>query len=125
MKFNIFELRIFSFNSYVYYLTRGCIASIRAFNLLTCAFNLPTHAFSAPTRAFNLLTRGFELITRRIELVTCRFELVIRVLLFHIQRLQFRLTSAFTTFFDVFNYSCAYTFDVSFASFVILGRFLK
>ena len=132
MKFNIFELRIFSFNSYVYYLTRGCIALIRAFNLLTCAFNLPTHAFSAPTRAFNLLTRGFELITRRFELVTCRFELVthgfelvICVLLFHIQRLQFRLTSAFTTFLDVFNYSCAYTFDVSFASFVILGRFLK
>ena len=30
-----FELRIFSFNSYVYYLTRGLIASTRAFNLLT------------------------------------------------------------------------------------------
>ena len=45
-----FELEIFSFNSYVYYLTRGFIAS-------TCAFNLAT-------RAFSLLTRGFELVTR-------------------------------------------------------------
>ena len=52
-----FELGIFSFNSYVYYLTRGFIASTRAFNLLTRAFNLPT-------RAFSLLTRGFELVTR-------------------------------------------------------------
>ena len=32
-----FELGIFSFNSYVYYLTRGFIASTRAFNLLTRA----------------------------------------------------------------------------------------
>ena len=45
-----FELEIFSFNSYVYYLTRGFIASTRAFNLAT--------------RAFSLLTRGFELVTR-------------------------------------------------------------
>ena len=52
-----FEFGIFSFNSYVYYLTRGFIASTRAFNLLTRAFNLPT-------RAFSLLTRGFELVTR-------------------------------------------------------------
>ena len=52
-----FELGIFSFNSHVYYLTRGFIASARAFNLLTCAFNLPI-------RAFNLATRGFELVTR-------------------------------------------------------------
>ena len=29
-----FELGIFSFNSYVYYLTRGFIASTRAFDLL-------------------------------------------------------------------------------------------
>ena len=57
MKFNIFVLGIFSFNSYVYYLTRGFIASTRAFNLLT--------------RAFSLLTRGFEL-------TTCEFELETR-----------------------------------------------
>ena len=62
MKFNIFELGIFSFSSYVYYLTRGFIASTRAFNLAT--------------RAFSLLTRGFEL-------VTLGFELVSRVLLSH------------------------------------------
>ena len=43
------ELGIFSFNSYVYYLSRGFIASTRAFN----------HA----TRALSLLTRGFELVT--------------------------------------------------------------
>ena len=64
-----FELGIFSFNSYVYYLTRGFIASTRAFNL--------------PTRAFNLATRAFSLLTRRFELVTQGFELVTRVLLFH------------------------------------------
>ena len=52
-----FELGIFSFNSYVYYLTRGFIASTRAFNLAT--------------RAFSLLTRGFKLVTR--------------VLLFHLE----------------------------------------
>ena len=63
LEIQYFELRIFSFNSYVYYLTRGFIASTRAFNL--------------PTRAFSLLTRGFEL-------VSCGFELVTCVLLFHI-----------------------------------------
>ena len=51
MKFNIFQLRIFSFNLCVYYLTRGFIASTRAFNLLTRAFNLATRAFNIPTRA--------------------------------------------------------------------------
>ena len=51
-----FEIGIFSFNSYVYYLTRGFIASTRA-------FNLPTRAFNLATRAFSLLTRGFELVT--------------------------------------------------------------
>ena len=64
-----FEIGIFSFNSYVCYLTRGFIASTRAFNL--------------PTRAFSLLTRGFELVTRGFELVTRGFELATRVLLFH------------------------------------------
>ena len=71
MKFNIFDLGIFSINSYVYYLTRGSIASTRAFDLLNRTFNLPT-------RAFSLLTRGFELITRRFELVICEFKLVTR-----------------------------------------------
>ena len=65
-----FELGIFSFNSYVYYLTRGFIASTRAFNLLTRAFNLATRAFSLLTRGYELVTRGFELITRGFELVT-------------------------------------------------------
>ena len=83
MKFNIFELGISSFNSYVYYLTRGFIASTRAFNLLTRAFNLPTRAFNLPTRAFNLATRAFSLLTRGFELVTLGFELVSRVLLSH------------------------------------------
>ena len=57
MKFNIFELGIFAFNSYVYCLALGFIASTGAFNLLTRAFNLST-------RAFSLLTRGFEHVNR-------------------------------------------------------------
>ena len=90
-----FELGIFSFNSYVYYLTRGFIASTRAFNLPTRAFNLATRAFSLLTRAFELVTcefelvtRDFELVTREFELVTRGFELVTRVLLFHSERVQ-------------------------------------
>ena len=59
-----FEIGIFSFNSYVYYLSRGFIVSARAFNLLTRVFNLPTRAFNHETRAFRLPTRGFELVTR-------------------------------------------------------------
>ena len=65
-----FELGIFSFNSYVYYLTRRFIASTRAFNLLTHAFNLPTRTFNLATGAFNVLTREFELVTRGFKLVT-------------------------------------------------------
>ena len=65
-----FEIGIFSFNLYVYYLTGGFIAPTRAFNLAT--------------RAFSLLTREFELVTRGFELVTRGFELVTRVLLFHL-----------------------------------------
>ena len=64
-----FELVIFSFNSYLYYVTSGFIASARDFNLVT--------------RAISALTREFELVTRRFKLVTCGFELVTRVLLFH------------------------------------------
>ena len=80
-----FELGIFSFNSYVYYLTRGFIASTRAFNLLACAFNLPTRAFNLATRAFSLLPCESELVTRESELVTREFELVTRgfVLVFY------------------------------------------
>ena len=47
-----FEIGIFSFNSYVYYLTRGLIAP-------TCALNLLTRALNLATRAFNLATRVF------------------------------------------------------------------
>ena len=64
-----FLLGIFPFNSYVYYLTRGFIASTRAFNFLT--------------RALSPLTRGFEPVTRGFELVTRGYELVTRVSLFH------------------------------------------
>ena len=53
----------FSFNSYVYYLTRGFIASTRAFNLLTRTFNFATRGFSLLTHAFELVTRGFETVT--------------------------------------------------------------
>ena len=52
-----FELRIFSFNLYCYYLSRGFIA-------WTCTFNLLTRAFNPATRAFSPLTCGFELVTR-------------------------------------------------------------
>ena len=80
-----FKLRIFSFNSHVYYLIRGFIASTLSFNILTCAFNLPTRAFTLPPRAFSLTIRSFSVLTRRFaleprgfQLVTCRFELVTR-----------------------------------------------
>ena len=69
MKFNIFELGTFSFNSYVYYLTGRFITSSRTFNLLTCAFNLATRAFSLLARGFEPVTRGFELVTRNLYLV--------------------------------------------------------
>ena len=64
MKFNIFELGIFSFNSYVYYLTRGFIAPTRAFNLATRAFSLLTRESELVTRLFQLVNRGYELVTR-------------------------------------------------------------
>ena len=65
-----FEFAIFSFNSYVYYLTHGFIASTGAFNLLTRAFNLPTRAFNLAARASSVLTCRFELVTREFELLT-------------------------------------------------------
>ena len=86
------DLETFSFNSYIYYLTR-------AFNLLTRAFNLLTRAFSLPTGGFELVTRGLcstchkpkwnksitkiIIITCGFELVTLISELLTRVLLFH------------------------------------------
>ena len=82
-KIQYFELGIFTFNSHVYYLTRGFIASSPAFNLLTRAFNLPNRAFNLATRAFSVLTRGFQLVTCGFELVTSGFELITRVLLFY------------------------------------------
>ena len=47
-----FEFGIISFNSYVYYLTGGFIASTRAFNLLNRAFNLPNSRFESPNSCF-------------------------------------------------------------------------
>ena len=77
-KIHYFELGVFSFYSYVYYLTRGFIASTRPFNLLTRAFHPPTRAFGLPTPAFNLAIRVFSLLTRGSEFVTCGLELVTR-----------------------------------------------
>ena len=58
-----FELWVLNFDSYVYYLTRGFIASIRAFNFLTRVYNLTTRGFLI-SQIVLLLTRGFELVTR-------------------------------------------------------------
>ena len=58
LEIQYFEIGVFSFNSYVYYLICGFIAPTRAFNLLTRAFNLPTSAFNLATCAFSLLTRN-------------------------------------------------------------------
>ena len=82
-----FEIGIFSFNSYVYYLSRGFILSARASNHATCAFSLPTCGFELVTHEFELETRGFELVTRGFELVSRGFEFVTRVLLFHVQHM--------------------------------------
>ena len=72
-----YELRIFSFNSYGYYLTRFYIASNRAFNLVTRAFNLPTRAFSVLIRGIELRTHRFKLVNRGSEIVTRGFEIAI------------------------------------------------
>ena len=69
MKFSILNSE-FSFNSYVYYITRGFIPSTLAFNLLNRAFNLATRAFSLLTRGSERVTCGFELATPEFELVT-------------------------------------------------------
>ena len=97
-----FKLGIFSCDSYVYYLTRGFIASTHAFNFPTRAFNLGTrafgllthgfepvtHRFELVTRRFEFVTRGFELVAHGFEVVTCGFELVTRILLFHHEELS-------------------------------------
>ena len=71
-----FELGIFCFNSYVYYLSLDFIASTRAFNFLTRAFNHATCAFSFPACGFELVTRELELVTREFELATRNSSLV-------------------------------------------------
>ena len=68
-----FILGIFSFNSYIYYLTHYFIASAGVFNLPPRALNLATHAFSLPTCEFELVARGFELVTYRFKLLTRGF----------------------------------------------------
>ena len=67
-----FELGIFTFNLYVYNLTRGVIAS-------TCTLSFPIRAFGFLTRAFEPVTRRFEVVTSGFEHVTYGFELVTRV----------------------------------------------
>ena len=64
LEIQYFEFGMFSFNSYVYYLTRGFIASTRAFSLVTRAFNLGTCAFILLACEFELVNRGFKLVTR-------------------------------------------------------------
>ena len=76
------KLDSFSFNSYVYYLTRRFFASTRAFNLAACPFNLARPPFSHLTHIFELVTRGLGLVTRGFELEARQFELVTRVLFF-------------------------------------------
>ena len=78
-----FDQGIFTFDSNVYYLTRGFIGLTRVFDFPTCYFNSSTRAFSFITRAFEFVTCRFELVThifefviRSLELLTCRFELV-------------------------------------------------
>ena len=78
-----FELGFLSFNSYVYYLTRGFIVSTGAFNLATRAFSLVTCEFELVTHEFELVTQKIELETRRLELVPRMSKLVTHVLLFH------------------------------------------
>ena len=70
------QATVFFFNSYFYYLTRGCNASARVFNLLTRAFDLPTRVFNLATRAFYVLTREFDFVTGGFELLTRIFGLI-------------------------------------------------
>ena len=120
-----FELGIFSFNSYFYYLPHGFIAWTRAFNLLTRAFNLATRASSLLTRGFELITRGFELVTRnsrftfllKFSLATKNFGAILATLIILIRKRLNRpkissllennlLTFAITFCFCLFSGSC-------------------
>ena len=76
------QIGIFSFNSYVYYLSRGFIASTCAFNLLTCEFELAT--------------RGFELVTRNSKLM-----FYFSTLWFSLPVLEFKDTLYLNTFKNV------------------------
>ena len=58
-----FECKGCFFNSYVYYLTCGFIASTRTFNLPARVVNLLNRGFNLPTCAFNLVTRAFSPLT--------------------------------------------------------------
>ena len=58
-----FELGIFSFNSYFYYLTCGFIALTRACNLATPATSLLNRRFELVTDEFKVKTHRFELVT--------------------------------------------------------------
>ena len=63
----------------MFHLTRGFIASTRAFNpAKSChrAFSFLTGAVKLVTPRLDLVTCGFELVTRKFELVTCAVELV-------------------------------------------------
>ena len=101
VKFNILNSEFYYFDSYVYYLTRGFIASIRAFNFLTRVYNLTTRGFlisqivflNLVTRVFGLLTRGFELVTRN----SCFsfpsiFDIINYLFLFNRHFLNFRVS---------------------------------
>ena len=71
VKIVYFELGIFTFNPYVYYLTCGFIASTGASNL--------------PTRGFELVTCEFELVTRRFEITTPKLEFVTLVTSYNLE----------------------------------------
>ena len=119
-----FELEIFSFNLYVYYLTHGLIASTCAFNLLLRAFNLPTRNLNLATRAFSLLTGGFELVTRGFELVIHGFELVTRgfKLVTRISNSQF---VTLVLLFHIYVVVISFSFAASFLSPLIIPPHLK
>ena len=108
-----FELGIFSFNSYVYYLTRVFIASTRAFSLPARAFNLATYAFSVLTREFELITREFELVTRGFEPVTCGFEPVTR---------RFELV---THGFELLSRNSCFTFPGQANIFILINKIIR
>ena len=90
-----FELGIFSFYSYVYYLTRDCIASTCDLNLLTRAFDFQLVHLTCTSRFYSVLTREFKFIHRRFELVTCMSELITPKSCFTFHPLSFKLPTFF------------------------------